>query len=105
MKTRHKPHGAITNADGTKIRLYFRGCNPNSLRNLKPQRRGEPSHGPFGRRGKGDPRNALELALFGPDWIAWKRDMERTTKLLNRVFKAEFGVTADQLWERERGRG
>lgn len=72
-----------------------RGQHPNSLRNLKPRRKGQPSLNPDGRAGK----NRLREILFGPDWAAYVRQVERDTKMVDKVFRKRFGVTANEAYE------
>ena len=80
---------------------YKRGRNPNSLRNLKPQQPGAPSVNPCGRAGKGA---LTERALMGDDWMKWKAKVERDTKLVDRIFRKQFGTSLNEAWDHLRKR-
>jgi hypothetical protein len=105
MKAKHKPQGIVTLRDGSKKPIYHRGCSPASLANLQPQRRGQQSHGPNGRRGNHSFQSEMERLFFNPEWERWKQDMEKTQGLVNRVFLKQFGITADEALERAYGYG
>jgi hypothetical protein len=83
------------------VKFYKPGCHPNSLANLRPRRRGQPSLNPYGRRGK---PVLTESILDDPQWLAYVRSVERDTKMLDRIFRRQLGVSLDQAWNHLRKR-
>jgi hypothetical protein len=77
------------------VKFYKHGQHPNSLRNLKPRRKGMPSLNPCGRRGK----SGVVTVLDDPQWLAYVRDIERTAKLVDRMFKRHLGCSVDRACE------
>ena len=82
------------------VKYDKRGQHPNSLANLRPRRKGQPSLNPCGRRGK----SAVVTVLDDPQWIAYVRQVERDMKFVDKVFKKQFGVSADQAYDALRKR-
>jgi hypothetical protein len=74
---------------------YKRGLHPHSIANLRPQKRGQPSHGPNGRRGK----SAVVTVLDDPQWLAYCRKIERDAKWVDRVFRKQLGCSVDRACE------
>ena len=72
-----------------------RGKHPNSLRNLKPRRKGQPSLNPDGRRGKGKV-GKVPTVLDDPAWQAYVRKIERDAKWLDRLMRKNIGCSLDQ---------
>jgi hypothetical protein len=100
----------VTPEAATKIvklaarRFYLHGRHPNSLKNLKPQRRGAQGKNPWGRAGKNSLQAQLETALYGPSWRRFVRETEKTQKLLEQSFKEQFGISLRAAERRAYGR-
>jgi hypothetical protein len=78
------------------VKYDKRGQHPNSLRNLKPRRKGMPSLNPCGRRGKS---KGVVTLLDDPQWLAYVRQVERDAKLLDRAMRRNLGVSLDEAYK------
>src|SRR5579863_362441 len=78
-------------------RFYLRGRHPNSLRNLKPRRKGMPSLNPAGRRGARSLQSELEAIIFSPAWQEFRRQTEETERLLARSVREHLGISLKEL--------
>ena len=104
MKTSANARGTGEAADGIVKRFYAHGRHPNSLRNLKPQRRGQPSRNPWGRAGKPQPGDVCaEMRGFyfnDPWWKKFTKEMERTQRLIIKSLAVRVGAKPKRV-ERE----
>jgi hypothetical protein len=71
---------------------YRRGCNPASIANLKPQKRGAPSINPNGRAGK----NALGQYWVDAAWAKYVRQVEKDARFADRLFRKNLGCSLDK---------
>jgi hypothetical protein len=82
--------------------FFRRGCNPASRANL--QQRGKPSNNPAGRRGQHSLQSELE-AIMDPDGFfkRYMADLEKTTRMLKRLFRQHTGHSLDAATQRAYG--
>jgi hypothetical protein len=95
VKAPENARAGRTEVTPTVKRFYQRGHHPNSVRNLKPRRKGQPSLNPDGRRGQND----LRSQIFGPEWKAFVRDLEKAERLLDQVMRKDLGITLRRAYE------
>jgi hypothetical protein len=74
------------------VKYDKRGRHPNSLRNLKPRRKGQPSLNPNGRAGK----NALGQYWVDKRWLAYVRSVEKDIRFVDRMFRKHLGCSIDR---------